>query len=212
MEGHADRPDRHDLVPARLRLGLPPAVRRHADAGPGQEPRACPAAEQVVLHGRDPQGGRAGRRPRAGRRLAGRRLWRQGKMHPQARRRAGHEDPLGRRHLRAHVGGCGCFHRLDFLQRGLQRAAAGRGHRHRYLHRLDGLVPAVRTAQVRDRARRQRAVVHVRAGADLQAHLGQAGRQAEGRAQGRLRQGRGLLCRRVEEAGRQDGRSLQEGR
>ncbi len=42
----------------------------------------------------------------------------------------------------ARMGGGGCLHRLDFLQRGLQRAAAGRGHRHRHSHRLDGLVPA----------------------------------------------------------------------
>jgi hypothetical protein len=93
----------------------------------------------------------------------------------------------------ADVGRCRRLHRVDPVQRGLQRSAAGRGAGHRHLDRQLRVVPPVRAAQVRDRTWRQRAVVHVRAGADRQEELGQAQRCAEEGADGRLAEGRGLF-------------------
>ncbi len=62
------------------------------------------------------------------------------------------------------------------------------------------LLPPLRADQVHHRAGRQRAVVHVRAGADLEEGLGPPQRRAEEGADDGVAEGRGLLRQRIEEA------------
>ena len=129
---HGQRPARHLLVPARLRQRQGARVRRDADAGPGAQPRARSAAQQLAVHEGHQGQDRQGRRGRAGRRLARRRGRLQEGLHPQARRHQGPEDPLGRADLRRDVAARRRLDRLDPEQRGLQRAADRRRRRDRY--------------------------------------------------------------------------------
>ena len=80
--------------------------------------------------------------------------------------------------LRGHVAAGRRLDRVDPVERGLQRPADRRRRGDRHLDRQLRLVPPLRAGQVHHGAGRQRPVVHVRAGADLQEELRQA-RQEE---------------------------------
>ena len=172
VERHGQRPARHLVLPARLRQRQGARLRRDADARAWYATTSVPQKlnNSPVHEGHQGQD-RQGRRDRAGRCLARRRGRLQEGLHPQAGRHQGPEDPLGRTDLRRDVAGGRRFDRLDPEQRGLQRAADRRRRRHRHLDRQLRLVPHLRAGQVHHRAGRQRAVVHVRAGADVEEEL-----------------------------------------
>ncbi len=187
---HGQRPARHLVVSARLRERQGARIRRHADARAGAQPRARGAAGQFQVHEGHQGQDRASRRDRAVGRMARRRRRLQEELHPHAGRHQGPEDPLGGPDVRGDVAGRRRVDRLDPQQRGLQRAADRRRRSHRYQHGQLRLVPDLRAGQVHHRAGRQRAVVHVRAGADVEEELRPprqeaAGRAAQGRQKGR---------------------------
>ncbi len=165
------RPARHLRLPARLRQRQAPAVQRDADARPGQEPRARQAPEQFGVHGRHQEDHRRGGRDGAVRRLAGRWLCQQERLHRRAQGCAGQGDARRRAGLRADARGGRRLDQLDAELGDLHRPADRRARCGQHQLRQLRLLPDLRAGQVPDPARRQRALVHVRADPDVQSEL-----------------------------------------
>ena len=117
----------------------------------------------------------------------------QERLHPQARRHQGPEDPLGRADLRGDVAGGRRLDRLDSVAtRSTTRCRPASPTPPTPARQLR-LVPHLRAGQVHHRARRQRAVVHVRAGADVEEELRPAQQEAAGRADAGRQEVAGVL-------------------
>ena len=99
----------------------------------------------------------------------------------QSERFEGPQVPRGRPDLRRHVGSRRRQHRQPAVERNLQRVPERRRERHRHQPRHLPVDAALRGHRLPDRAGQQRAVVHVRAGADVEEELRQAQQEAAGR-------------------------------
>ena len=110
----------------------------------------------------------------------------------------------------------GASHRQPAVERNLQRVPDRRRQRHRHQPRHLPVDASLRSDRLPDGAGQQRAVVHVRAGADVEEELRQAQQAAAGRDHRGRQEGAGLLRgqgRRGEQGGDQGLRGSQgEGR
>ncbi len=187
VERHGQRPARHHPLPARLRQRQGARVQRHADAGPGAQSGARPAAQRFAIHEGHPGQDRGGRRDGAVRRVVRRRHGIEARLHQGPRGREGPQIPRRRSDLRIDVAIGRCLHRLGAVERHLQRLPDRRRRGHGHQPRQLRLIPPLRADEMPDRAGRKCPVVHVRADADVEEDLRQARQEAAGRRRaGRL--------------------------